>query len=83
MLGRFYRVFRPMPELWKFIADLILDLPKDLGVGPLDQITAGGIQFDRCQALLPPADSSDSDIANLSDLDAFFDEECELDPDLY
>ncbi len=72
-----------MPEFWKFSADLILDLPKDLGEGPLDQITAGGVQFDRGQALLPPAYSNDSDIANLSDLDAFFDEEYDLNPDLH
>ncbi len=31
----------------------------------------------------PPATTNDSDIANLSDLDAFFDEEYELDPDLH
>ena len=67
-----------MPEFWDFIRGLIRDLPEDLGAGP---ITAGGIQFDRCQELLQPANTNDSDIANLSDLDAFFDEEYELDPD--
>ncbi len=74
-----------MPEFWKFMKDLILELPEDLSEGPLDQITAGGIQYDGYHdpALLPPANSFDSDIANLSDLDAFFDEENELYPDLH
>ena len=74
-----------MPEFWKFIKDLILELPEDLGEGPLDQITAGGIQYDRYQdpELLPQANRNDSDVANLSDLDVFFDEENELDPDLH
>jgi hypothetical protein len=69
----------------RFMKDLILELPEDLGEGPLDQITAGRIQYDRYHdpALLPPANSTDSDIANLSDLDAFFDEENEIDPDLH
>ena len=71
-----------MPEFWTFLADLILDLPKDLGAGPLDQITAGGNQFDRCPALRTPANSNNSDVANLSDLAVFFDEEHELDRDL-
>ena len=63
-----------MREFWNFIKVLIQSLPEDLDDDSLQQITAGGLQYDRCPALRLPARSTDSDIANLADLDAFFDE---------
>ena len=69
-----HRVFYSMPEYWNFIKVLIQSLPEDLDNDSLPQITAGGLVYDRCPALRQPARSTDSDIANLSDLDAFFEE---------
>ena len=68
------RVFYSMPEYWNFIKVLIQSLPEDLDNDGLLQITAGGLLYDRCPTLRQPARSTDSDIANLSDLDAFFEE---------
>jgi hypothetical protein len=68
-----HRVFYSMTEFWTFIKALIQSLPEDLDDDSLQQFTAGGLQYDRCLALPPPARSNDS-VANLADLDAFFDE---------
>jgi hypothetical protein len=64
-----HRIFYSMPEYWDFIKVLIQSLPVDLDNDSLQQITAGGLQYDRYLY---------SDVANLSDLDAFFDEELQF-----
>ena len=69
-----HSVFYSMPEYWNFIQVLIQSLPEDLDNESILQITAGGLLYDRCPALRQPSGSTDLDIANLSDLDAFFEE---------
>jgi hypothetical protein len=66
--------FYSMPEYWNFIKVLIQNLPEDLDNASLLQITAGGLLYDRCSTLRQPARGTDSDIVNLTDLDAFFEE---------
>ncbi len=73
------RVFHSLPAFWSFTAALVCSFPSAEslcapGCEVPDRLSAGGLVWDRFAFIMPPASrgsESDSDVANLADLEAF------------
>ena len=61
------RIFNSMPNFWSYMRMLVNDLPTaDALLQSGNRIRAGNLEFDRCPSL-----PTDSDVANLDDLESF------------